>query len=92
MKKNSFVVIIAICLAITTSAQTLFTYGNNKVDAKEFLRAYKKNNTQPVTNKAKAIADYLDLYINSRLKIHEAYERKFDTLPQIKSEVDNLRL
>jgi peptidyl-prolyl cis-trans isomerase SurA len=92
MKKNSLVVIIAICLAITTSAQTLFTYGNNKVDAKDFLRAYKKNNTQPITNKAKAIADYLDLYINSRLKIHEAYERKFDTLPQIKAEVDNLRL
>ena len=92
MKKNSLVVIIANCLAITTSAQTLFTYGNNKVDAKDFLRAYKKNNTQPVTNKAKAIADYLDLYINSRLKIHEAYERRFDTLPQIKAEVDNLRL
>jgi len=62
MKKNSFVVIIAICLAITTSAQTLFTYGNNKVDAKDFLRAYNKNNTQPVTNKAKAIA-YLQLLI-----------------------------
>lgn len=92
MNKTSFVVITAICLAVTTSAQTLFTYGKNSVDAKDFLRAYNKNNTQPATNKAKAIADYLALFINSKLKIREAYERKYDTFPQIKSEVDNLRL
>lgn len=35
--------------------------------------------------------DYLDLYINSRLKIQEAYDRGYDTLPQIKAEVANLR-
>jgi peptidyl-prolyl cis-trans isomerase SurA len=61
------------------------------VDAKEFLRAYNKNNTQPVTNKAKAIKEYLDLYVKSKLKIQEAYDRGYDTLPQIKNEVDNLR-
>ena len=35
--------------------------------------------------------EYLDLYINSRLKIREAYDRRYDTLPQIKNEVENLR-
>ncbi|MEI2737818.1 MAG: hypothetical protein V9F01_03425 [Chitinophagaceae bacterium] len=45
-----------------------------------------------MVNKAKAISDYLDLYINSRLKIREAYDRKYDTLPQIKTEVENLRI
>ena len=55
------------------------------------MRAYNKNNAQPSANKAKAVQDYLDLYINSRLKIQEAYSRGYDTLPQIKSEVENLR-
>src|SRR5439155_7661999 len=35
--------------------------------------------------------DYLDLYIASRLKIREAYNRGYDTLPQIKTDIENLR-
>jgi peptidyl-prolyl cis-trans isomerase SurA len=91
MNKKWLVMIIACCMATMSFSQTLFTYGKHTVDAKEFLRAYNKNNTQPVTNKEKAIKDYLDLYIKSKLKIQEAYDRGYDTLSQIKSEVDNLR-
>lgn len=90
MNKASLLVVAAL-IGITASSQTLFTYGKYQVTAPEFVRAYNKNNTQPVTDKAKAMRDYLDLYINSRLKIREAYERRFDTLPQIRSEVTNLR-
>ncbi len=89
---KKFIFSIVACLGmITASAQTLFTYGKYSVDAKEFLKAYNKNNSQPVVNRAKAISDYLDLYINSRLKIREAYDKGYDTLPQIKTEVENLR-
>lgn len=91
MKKKCMIVIVVLCSIITASAQTLFTYGKYPAEAKDFLRAFQKNNTQPTTNKAKAINDYLDLYIKSRLKIKEAYERGYDTLPQIKMEVANLR-
>lgn len=82
-----------ILLAFTSPvfSQTLFTYGKNTATATEFIRAYSKNNTQPVANKQKAMQDYLELYINSRLKIKEAYSRGYDTLPQIKLEVENLR-
>lgn len=73
------------------SSQTLFTYGNHPVDTKDFLRAFNKNNTTPASEKAKAISEYLELYIRSRLKIQEAYDRKYDTLPYIKNEVANLR-
>src|SRR5688572_12169796 len=83
---------IIACLTLSSAfSQTLFTYGKYSVDAKDFLKAYNKNNTTPVVNKAKAISDYLDLYINSRLKIREAYDRKYDTLSHIKQEVENLR-
>lgn len=91
MNKKWLVMSIACLLALAAPAQTLFTYGKHSVDAKEFLRAYNKNNTTPVTDKAKAIKDYLDLYIKSKLKIQEAYDRGYDTLPQIKSEVETLR-
>jgi peptidyl-prolyl cis-trans isomerase SurA len=76
---------------LPAAAQTLFTYGNYKADAADFVRAFNKNNQQPAVSKEKAMREYLDLYINSRLKIREALDRGFDTLPQIKSEVDNLR-
>lgn len=90
--KKFFLIAIAACLLVNAApAQTLFTYGKYAVDAKDFLRAYNKNNTQPVTDRTKSISDYLDLYIKSRLKIQEAYERRYDTLPQIKMEVANLR-
>lgn len=91
MSRKCFLSLITFFTIVTASGQTLFTYGKYAVDAKEFLKAYNKNNTQPVTNKAKSISDYLDLYIKSRLKIREAYDRHYDTLDHLKQEVANLR-
>ena len=68
MKKKWLTVIIISCIMIDASSQTLFTYGKYKADAKEFLRAFNKNNQQSTASKSKAIREYLDLYINSRLK------------------------
>jgi peptidyl-prolyl cis-trans isomerase SurA len=85
--------ILAVVLftSVTSHGQQLFTYGKYSVDAKDFLRAFNKNNVQAKGNKAKAISDYLDLYIKSKLKVREAYDRRYDTLPLIISEVNNLR-
>ena len=92
MKRKWFVMIVAGFLLIKASSQTLFTYGKYPVSVSEFLHAYNKNNTAPVADKAKAIRAYLNLYIASRLKIREAYERRYDTLPQQKEELSNLRM
>ncbi|HEX7845775.1 MAG TPA: peptidylprolyl isomerase, partial [Chitinophagaceae bacterium] len=91
MNKKWLPLIAVLLIAISSSSQTLFTYGKNAVSSKEFLRAYNKNNSKPAADKSKSIRNYLDLYINSRLKIREAYERGYDTLPQIRNEVTNLR-
>ncbi|HWR32394.1 MAG TPA: peptidylprolyl isomerase, partial [Chitinophagaceae bacterium] len=91
MKKYLLLIYAGFLLLNTASAQRLFTYGAYTVDAKEFLKAYNKNNTPPGTDKAKSIREYLNLYINSKLRIREAYERGYDTLAQIKTEVGNLR-
>jgi peptidyl-prolyl cis-trans isomerase SurA len=74
-------------------SQTLFTYGKNSVSSKEFLRAFDKNNSViPAASRSTAIKEYLEVYIRSKLKIREAYARRYDTLPSIVSETENLRL
>jgi peptidyl-prolyl cis-trans isomerase SurA len=92
MNKNWPLLLIACFIMAVGSSQTLFTYGDYSADAKDFLHAFNKNNTVTSTgNKAQAMRDYLDLYITSRLKVREAYNRGYDTLPQIKSDIENLR-
>ncbi|MFN2457016.1 MAG: peptidylprolyl isomerase [Chitinophagaceae bacterium] len=72
-------------------SQTLFTYGKDSVSVKEFLAAYKKINIGVSTKNDKEILDFLDLYITSRLKIKEAKERGYDTLPEFLSDLQDLR-
>ena len=91
MSKNWPLLLIACFTMAVASSQTLFTYGDYSADAKDFLRAFNKNNTATTANKTQAMRDYLDLYISSRLKIREAYNRHYDTLPQIKTDIENLR-
>jgi peptidyl-prolyl cis-trans isomerase SurA len=87
MKK--LIAALSILLSFSLSAQTIFYYGNDSVTANEFLRAYNKNKTNVKTEKA--FRDYLNLYIAYRLKIKEAKQRGYDTLPQMVSDLENLR-
>lgn len=82
--------ITALCVvaATTSNGQTLFTYGKDAVSADDFVRAFQKNNT---AKGEKALQEYLDLYIASRLKIKQAKEEGLDTLPQMRSDLTNLR-
>jgi len=91
MSKNWPLLLIACFTMAVASSQTLFTYGDYSADAKDFLRAFNKNNTATAANRTRVMRDYLDLYISSRLKIREAYNRHYDTLPQIKTDIENLR-
>lgn len=91
MKKNWLAAVLISCIALPAASQTLVTYGTHKVDAAEFLRTFNKSVPPPIPNKAAAIREYLDLYINSRLKIQEAYSRGYDTLDHVREELNNLR-
>ena len=91
MNKNRALIFIAPFIVLVSHAQILFTYGNYSADAKDFSKAFNKNNKAAVANKTKAMKDYLDLYVASRLKIMEAHNRGYDTLSQLKSDIENLR-
>ena len=51
--------------------QVLMTIAGEEVSAKEFLAIYNKNNTANVIDK-KSMDEYLDLFINFKLKVKEA--------------------
>jgi peptidyl-prolyl cis-trans isomerase SurA len=85
--------LLLFALASFTNAlfsQTLFTYGGTPVDKAEFIRAYNKNKT-PVTDKEKALREYLDLYVKFKLKVKAAMELKLDTLPQLQYDAQSFR-
>lgn len=71
-------------------SQTLFTYGGTPVGKEEFLRAYNKNKV-PITNKEKALREYLDLYIRFKLKVKAAKDLQIDTLAQLRYDLENFR-
>jgi peptidyl-prolyl cis-trans isomerase SurA len=91
MFKKTVLLFMVLGGILQASSQTLFTYGGTVVDAKEFLKAYEKNNAAPATNREKAIRDYLQLFISSKLKVKEAYARGYDSLPHLRAETMNLR-
>lgn len=90
MKKILLSGICFLSLQMASFSQTLFTYGKNKVEIDEFLRAYKKNNSAE-TDKEKALKEYVDLYINFKLKVLDAKNEGMDTLPQILKDVADFR-
>lgn len=89
MKKLLLIFVFTTSLFYSYS-QTLFTYGNYKVDASEFLAAYNKNKST-TRNQAQALRDYLDLYINFKLKVQAAKDIRLDTLPSMLADVQNFR-
>lgn len=71
--KFFFCIAVAALFTATLHAQTLFTYGTKQVSKAEFLRAFNKNPGADADRK-KALKEYLDLYINFKLKVQAAYD------------------
>ena len=67
--------------------QTILTIAGELVPKSEFERVFKKNNNKDSVYDKKAIDDYLQLYINYKLKVKEALELGMDT---VKSFIDEL--
>lgn len=90
MKKISLVLFTFI-LMTHAEAQTLFTYGKNKVSVAEFLRAYNKNTPPTQTEKENKIREYIDLYANFKLKVQAATAMGLDTTARLQEEANQFR-
>ncbi|WP_158838258.1 peptidylprolyl isomerase [Polaribacter sp. L3A8] len=93
MKK--IVLLFVLSLSITAFAQkkdkTLLTIDGEKTTVSEFKRVYEKNLDAIDNEEAKSITKNLELYINYKLKVKEAYAIKLDTLPSYKREMETYK-
>ena len=71
--------------------KTLMHIGDEKVTVKEFMDVFTKNNVQNEMIDKKSLEEYLDLYINFRLKVMEAEALKMDTVSAFVTELDGYR-
>ncbi|MFO8053735.1 MAG: peptidylprolyl isomerase [Bacteroidales bacterium] len=95
MKKLSlFILMAALLLSVNSRAQdesVLLEIGDEKITAEEFMRVYKKNNKQGDVTEKKSIEEYLDLFINFRLKVKQAQDLGLDTLQEFREELKGYR-
>lgn len=88
-------VLLAVCCAFSFSLMaqsnnTLLTIDGNDISKDEFLRIYTKNNQEPAFDK-KSIDEYMELFINYKLKVLEAVALGFDTTQTFITELKGYR-
>jgi len=69
----------------------LLQVANEKVTKNEFIKVFEKNNIKNEKPDDKAIEEYLDLYINFRLKVTEAKALGMDTIKSFRDELAGYR-
>jgi len=77
--------------AQTSSDDVLMTIAGKQVYVSEFMNIYQKNNVKGETIDKKSLDEYLDLFINFKLKVKQAEELGLDTLTSFKNELNGYR-
>lgn len=83
-------------ITLITYAQTdndiVVEVAGEKISKKEFVEMYQRNNPNPEKKIIKKdLNEYLELFINFKLKLAEAKKLGLDTLPEYKNEVNSYR-
>ncbi len=71
--------------------RTLLKINGEKVSVAEFMRIYQKNNVETDVIDKKSLEEYLDLFINFKLKVKEAEELGLDTMQSFIDELNGYR-
>ncbi|NOZ48071.1 MAG: hypothetical protein GXO79_15035 [Chlorobi bacterium] len=95
MKKYFLITLISLLLAPGFKAQennneVLITIDSTKITKSEFMRIYQKNNSDSVIDQ-KSLEEYLNLFINFKLKVLEAERLGLDTLKSFVVELQGYR-
>lgn len=90
MKRILLILTVLFTLNQANAQETLIDFGDEKVSAAEFKRVYLKNNNGEMVEKS-SVEDYMNLYINFRLKVMEAEARGLDTNREFKRELAGYR-
>lgn len=96
MRKIILCSLLSICCFGLLSAQednrTLFTLDGKPITVSEFEYVYNKNNLNNQSDYSEeSLEEYLELYINFRLKVREAEAMGYDTIAAIQEELAGYR-
>ena len=79
------VALLSATMAYGQTDPTIMTINGQPVSRSEFEYSYNKNNADGVIDK-KSVNDYVDLFINYKLKVQAALDARLDTLSSFKKE------
>ena len=93
MKKLFFLVALALSTQIQAQkdSKVLFSVDKKPITVGEFKKVYEKNLDLVEDNDKDNIDSYLELYINYKLKIKQAYQLKLDTARSYKRELETYK-
>lgn len=81
---------ISSVIAFGQEDKVLLTINGEDVRTSEFMYIYTKNNPNPSYD-ADSLDDYMELFINYKLKVHEAKRLQYDTIPRLVKELADYR-
>ena len=83
--------IVSNSIAQNKEGEALMTIGNSKVTVAEFTSVYHKNNTAATVKDSKSINEYIELFVNFKLKVKAAETLGLDTLDSFINELAGYR-
>lgn len=91
MKKFTVTILFTISILISglqaqNNNEPLVIIGKDTISTEDFIRAYSKNNNI-ATATEQDLREYLDLFINFKMKVHEGEELQLDTARKFKIEL-----
>jgi peptidyl-prolyl cis-trans isomerase SurA len=93
MKKGLLIALLSVSSIVFSQKKdkVLLAIGNEKVLVSDFMRVYEKNLDAIENEDEKDVQKNIELYINYRLKVKEAYRIQLDTLSSYKKEIETYR-
>ena len=82
--------VLGLSMSLAAQDKVLMTIDGEPVLASEFMYIYEKNNQESAVEQ-KTIDEYLDLFINFKLKVHEAKAQGIDTTEAFRKELAGYR-
>ena len=84
-------VLIFSSFAQVNNDEMLMTIAGKKVYVGEFMNIYQKNNVKGETIDKKSLNEYLELFINFKLKVKQAEDMGLDTVATFRNELNGYR-
>ncbi len=76
---------------VNMSDSLVFSIDDDNVFKSEFVKQYEKSNSTSIDNETLSIDEYVEMYLNFKLKVKAAKDMGYDTLPKFLNEYNNYR-